>query len=140
MKIDKPMLEELSIVMMQIVSGEHEATTTSTSVAHAEDPTETNCFDATYDLEQDASAQSVLTQFVEDWVSTLNCENMISLALFLTYNPTSILIFSCTKAAEYSDIIMNKSDRTVRQWHSDFRENSAILDSKQGRYQHSRIV
>ena len=87
-RIDEPVLEELPIV-----SAEHEVTATSTSVAHAEDPTETDCSNVTYDLEQDASAQSVLMQFIEDWVSTLDRENTISLAPFLTYNLTSLLIF-----------------------------------------------
>ena len=93
-RIDEPVLEELPIAPMPIVSAEHEATATSTSAAHAEDPTETDCSNVTYDLEQDASAQSVLIQFVEDWVSTLDRENTISLAPFLTYNLTSLLIFS----------------------------------------------
>ena len=121
-RIDKRVLEEPPIVLMPIVSAEHEATATSTSAAHAEDPTETNYSDVTYDLEQDASTQSVLTQFVEDWVATLNRENTISLALFLTYNLTSLLNFSYTKAAQYSGFMINKSERTIRQWHSDFRE------------------
>ena len=134
-RIDEPVLEE-----PPIASAEHEATATSTTAAHAEDPTDTNSSDVTYDLEQDASAQSVLTQFVEDWVSTLDRENTISLALFLTYNLTSLLNLSYTKAAEYSGIMINKSERTVRQWHFDFRENSAILDGKQVRYQCSGIL
>ena len=66
-RIDKPVLEEPPITPMPIVSAEHEATATSTSAAHAEDPTETDCSDVTYDLEQDASTQSVLTHFIEDW-------------------------------------------------------------------------
>ena len=57
-RIDEPVLEELPIAPMPIVSAEHEVTATSTSAARAEDPTETDSSDATYDLKQDASAQS----------------------------------------------------------------------------------
>ena len=94
-RINEAALEELPIVPTLIMSAE--ATAASTSAAHAEDPTETDCFDATFDPEQDASSQSVLTQFVEDWVLTLDRENTISLAPFLTYNLTSLLNFSYTK-------------------------------------------
>ena len=137
-RIDEPAQEEPLIAPTLIASAEE--TTASTSAVHAEDPTETDCSDATFDPEQDAGAQAVLTQFVEDWVLTLDRENTISLALFLTYNFVSLFNFSYTKAAEYVGIMISKSERTVRQWHTDFRGNSAILDSKQGRYQRSGIL
>ena len=137
-RIDEPAQEEPLIAPTLIASAEE--TTASTSAVHAEDPTETDCSDATFDPEQDAGAQAVLTQFVEDWVLTLDRENTISLPLFLTYNFVSLFNFSYTKAAEYVGIMISKSERTVRQWHTDFRENSAILDSKQGRYQRSGIL
>ena len=65
---------------------------------------------------------------------------MISLGLFLQYNLTNLLSMATTKAAEYTGIMLGKSDRTVRQWKADFRENGCIPDTKQGRYQRSGIL
>ena len=128
---EEPLIEAMSSVPAETIP-------TPTS---ANDP-ESDRSDATFDCEQEAtsSSQAVLEQFVEDWVMTLDRENTISLALFLTYNLVNLLNLSFTNAAEYIGIMIGKSERTVRQWHADFRENGAILDSKQGRYQRSGIL
>ena len=95
------MPEELSIEPMSNVLTETILTTTS-----ANDPEESDHSDATFDFEQTArsNSQEVLEQFVEEWVTALDRENTISLALFLTYN----LMY--TNAAEYTGIMIGKSE------------------------------
>ena len=106
------------------------------------DPEESDRSDATFDPDQEptCSTDAILEQFVEDWLLTLDRDNIISLSLFLTYNLKSLLNFSTTKAADYAGIMLGKSDRTIRQWHADFHENGSIPDSKQGRYQRTGIL
>ena len=96
--------------------------------------------DFTYDPDFDSCGGSTgtLGQFAEDWLLSLDRDNIISLSLFLTYNLVSLMNF--TNAAEYVGIMVNKSERTVRQWHSDFREYGCVLDSKQGTYQRTGIL
>ena len=98
------------------------------------DPEDSDRFDATYDPEKDdtSSLDAVLVQFVEDWLLRLDHDTMISFGLFLQNNLTKLLSMATTKAAEYTGIMLGKSDRTVRQWKVYFRENGSIPDSKQG--------
>ena len=108
----------------------------------AGDPEESDRSDATFDPDQEAtcSTYAILEQFVEDWLLTLDRDNIISLSLFLTYNLKSLLNLSTTNAADYAGIMLGKSDRTIRQWHADFHKNGSISDSKQGRYQRTGIL
>ena len=98
--------------------------------------------DFTYDPELDSCGGAVgaLGQFAEDWVLSLDRDNVVSLSLFLMYNLVSLMNFTFTNAAEYVGIMLNKSERTVRQWHSDFREYGCVVDSKQGTYQRTGIL
>ena len=82
----------------------------------------------------------ILEQFVEDWLLTLDRDGVVSLSLFLQYHLKSLLPLSTTSAAEYTAIMLGKSDRTVRQWMANFHENGCIPDSKQGRYQRTGIL
>ena len=83
----------------------------------AGDPEESDRSDATFDPDQEAtcSTDAILEQFVEDWLLTLDRDNIISLSLFLTYNLKSLLNLSTTNAADYAGIMLGKSDRTIRQ-------------------------
>ena len=134
-KFDEPALEQQAIPPTPST----DATNTTPPVV---DPEDSDRSDATYDPDKDAtsSLDAVLAQFVEDWLLTLDRDTMISLGLFLQYNLTNLLSMATTKAAEYTGIMLGKSDRTVRQWKADFRENGCIPDTKQGRYQRSGIL
>lgn len=57
--------------------------------------------------------EACLEQFVEDWVLSRDHENTISLSLFLSFHFMHLLKFMSTKAAEYTAIMIGKSDRTV---------------------------
>ena len=56
------------------------------------------------------------------------------------YHLVNLMNITATKASEYTGIMIGKSDRTVRQWQAEFRENGSIPDSKQGRYQRTGIL
>lgn len=81
-----------------------------------------------------------LEQYVEEWELALDRDDRTSLGLFLTYNLQYTLNFTSTKACEYAAIMMGRSERTIRQWRSDFLDNAEILENKQGRYQRSGLL
>jgi hypothetical protein len=56
-----------------------------------------------------------LGRFAEDWLLSLDRDNVVSLSLFLTYNLVGLMNFTLTNAADYVGIMLNKSERTVRQ-------------------------
>ena len=98
--------------------------------------------DFTYDPELDLCGGSMgaLGRFTEHWVMMLGRDDIVSLSLFLTYNLVSLMNFTFTNAAEYVGIMLNKSERTVHQWYSDFRGYGGVADSKQGTYQCTGIL
>ena len=122
-------------------SGEMETNNPSASTSAVEpessDPSDGN-YSPTEDAGEDVGA--AMEQFVEDWVLSLNRDDTISLALFLTFHLSHLLNLPSTRAAEYAAILIGKSDRTVRQWRADFHENQTIPDSQQGRYQRSGVL
>lgn len=66
--------------------------------------------------------------------------NRVSLGLFLCFQLTKQLDIRDIKAAELSGIMIGKSDKTVREWRTQFFENNGeIPESKQGKYQRSGI-
>ena len=70
---------------------------------------------------------------------TLDRENTISLSLFLTFHLERMLNFSQTNSAELVSIMLGKSDRTIRQWRSEFNKGGEIPENRQGRYQRSGV-
>lgn len=81
-----------------------------------------------------------LELYVDEWVTSLDRDDNISLGLFLTYNLENALQYPSTKAAECAAIMLGKSERTVWQWRTDFLENGEILHNKQGRYQRTGLL
>ena len=122
-------------------SGEME-TNNPSALTSAVEPESSDPSDGNYSPTEDAGedAGAATEQFVEDWVLSLNRDDTISLALFLTFHLSHLLNFPSTRAAEYAAIMIGKSDHTVCQWRADFHENQVILDSQQGRYQRSGVL
>ena len=85
--------------------------------------------------------QEVHGAFAEDWLDTLDKEDIRSLSLFLCYHLVDLLSFTETKAAEFAALMVKKSDRSVRRWRSGLIENGGVLpESQQGRYQRSGVL
>lgn len=79
------------------------------------------------------TSQDILGKFVEDWLETLDKEEMKSVSLFLCYQ---LVPYSETMAAEYAASMPKKSERTVRRWRSGLIDNDGVLlESQQGCYQ-----
>ena len=108
-----------------------------------EDGTISDCSsDGSYNVENELSASPDLRleHFVKDQVLSFSRDNVVSLALFLCYQLENLFRFTATNAAEYDSVMLGKSDRTIRQWKTDFLETGDIADSQQGRYQRSVIL
>ena len=80
------------------------------------------------------TSQDILADFAEDWLETLDKDEIKSITLFLFYH-CACISFTETKAAEYAASMMKKSDQTVRRWRSALIDNDGVLpESEQGRY------
>ena len=66
-----------------------------------------------------ADAKKILPDFVEEWVQTLDREGTKGLAMLFCSTLVNEFSFTKTRAAEFAVKIVNKSDRTVRQWRTD---------------------
>ena len=109
--------------------------TASSETTDEDDPT----FDPVQELIDNPELK--LEQFLEDWLISLDREDKISLGLFLTYNLERVIPkMTSSLAAEYAATMMDKSERTIRNWHSDFAEHGEIPENKQGRYQRDGII
>lgn len=81
-----------------------------------------------------------LEQYVEEWVLSLDREDKISLGLFVSFHLQNLLNFTQSNAADYTGIMVGKSERTVRQWQSDFLEAGEIPDNRQGHYERTGVL
>ena len=93
------------------------------------------------DASTERNAHELLCQFSEEWLKVLDRDDKKSLAIFLCYNLMCHFELNNTQAAEIAAQMVNKSDRTVRQWRTDLVANDGILpESKQGRYQRTGVL
>ena len=60
--------------------------------------------------------QEILKDIAEDWLETLDKDEIKSISLFLSYHFMHAFSFTETKAAECAASMVKKSDRTVRRW------------------------
>ena len=85
--------------------------------------------------------QEILEVFAEDWLETVDKDEIKSISLFLCYHLVSMFSFTETKAAEYTAAMLKKNERTVRRWRSGLIDNDGVLpESQQGRYQRSGVL
>ena len=87
------------------------------------------------------SQLQILSEYSEEWLDVLDGDNKKSLSLFLCYNLVHHFQLNITQAAEIAAKMINKSDRTVRQWRTDLVLNDGVLpETKQGKYQRSGVL
>ena len=85
--------------------------------------------------------QEIRKDFAEDWLETLDKDEIKSISLFLCYHFMHAFSFTETKATECVASMVKKSDRTVRRWRSALINNDGVLpESEQGRYQRSGVL
>lgn len=99
------------------------------------DPTFNNDSSMEYDEE-------VITEtFCEEWVSSLDRKDRISLGLFLCFQLSKQFQLRQTETAEIVGLMVGRSDRTVREWKSAFFENGGeIPEGKQGKYKRTGLL
>ena len=86
------------------------------------------------------TSQDILGDFAEDWLETLDKNEIKSISLFLCYHFVHAFSFIETKAAEYAASMMKKSDQTVRRWRSALIDDEILPELEQGRYQRSGVL
>ena len=74
----------------------------------------------------------MLGDFVEEWLETLDKNEIKSISLFLCYHFVHAFSFTETKAAEYAAYMMKKSDRTARRWRSALIDDGVLPELEQG--------
>ena len=82
----------------------------------------------------------MLGDFVEEWLETLDKNEIKSISLFLCYHFVHAFSFNETKAAEYAASMMKKSDRTARRWRSALINDGVLPELEQGCYQRSSVL
>ena len=105
--------------------------------------TEDEAVDPTFDLDSSIKldADHIAETFCEEWVSELDRDDRVALGLFLCFQMTRHLDIKETRAAELAGMMIEKSDKTVREWRKQFFENDAVIpESKQGKYQRSGVL
>lgn len=105
--------------------------------------TEDEAVDPTFDLDSSmkSDADHIAETFCEEWVSELDRDDRVALGLFLCFQMTRHLDIKETRAAELAGMMIEKSDKTVREWRKQFFENDAVIpESKQGKYQRSGVL
>jgi len=98
--------------------------------------------DESYDPDNDdkPDMEAVIHGFAQEWVESLNRDDVMALSMFLH----SLLVFrlhlSLTDSAVMIGDLLGYSDRTVREWRSAFvNNNGSFPDSDQGTYQRSGV-
>ena len=86
------------------------------------------------------TSQDILGDFAEDWLETLDKNEIKSISLFLCYHFVHAFSFIETKAAEYAASMMKKSDRTAGRWRSSLIDDGILPELEQGCYQRSGVL
>ena len=86
------------------------------------------------------TSQDILGDFAEDWLETLDKDEIKSISFFLCYHFVHAFSLIETKAAEYAASMMKKSDRTARRWRSTLIDDGILPELEQWRYQRSGVL
>ena len=90
-------------------------------------------YDPAIEIEQNPNLK--LETFLEEWVLSLDRDDTISL---LDFHLKALLRVNATTAAEYTSIMMGKSEKTIRTWYFD--NGTEIKENMQGRYQRRGLL
>lgn len=86
------------------------------------------------------TSDDILKTFAEQWKQTLDQEDLKSLALFLLHIFTTKLEMTHARATDCTAKIIGKTDRTIRQWRSDFITYGEIRESQKGKYTRPKVL
>ena len=77
------------------------------------------------------TSQDILGYFAEDWLETLDKNEIKSISFFLCYHFVHAFSFIETKAEEYAASMMKKSDRTARGCRSTLIDDGVLPELEQ---------
>ena len=85
--------------------------------------------------------KEMVNKFCNEWVESLDQDNRVSLGLFIHFQLMQYFSFTMMNAAKYAGLLVDRSERTIREWRKAFFDNNGeISESKQGRYQRTGIL
>lgn len=87
-----------------------------------------------------ARPEDILKTFSEQWKTTLDQEDLKSLALFLCHIFTTELEMTHSRAAKHAAKVIGKTDRTIRQWRSDLTTYGEVRESRKGKYERPKVL
>ena len=98
--------------------------------------------DSTFDPEDEDFDEEVnIHTYSQEWVESLDRDDLLSLSILLWYLVVGVLHFQLTEAAKVIGSVLGKSDRTVREWRSTFIGNKGEFpDTLQGKYQREGVL
>ena len=120
--------------------------TTNPSSSHPPDDPEScsESDDPSFDPDRslDSDEKKALAQtYIEEWVCALSRDDLMSLSITLHHALVDICGVKKTEAAEVIGHLINKSERTVREWKTTFYANDGSFpDSEQGCYQRTGVL
>ena len=97
--------------------------------------------DGVLQIEDEIEERADMTQtYIKEWVSSLKCDDVMSLSLLLHSLMANDLNVKSRTADELTGRVLNVSDRSVREWRSQFIKNDGCFpDTLQGKY-HRDVV
>ena len=98
--------------------------------------------DSTFDPEEEDFDEEVsIHTYSQEWVESLDRDDLLSLSILLWYLLVNVLQFQLTEAAKLIGNVIGKSDRTVREWRATFIANEGEFpDTMQGKYQREGVL
>ena len=105
--------------------------------------TEDESVDPSFDLDNSVrnDYDHLIERFCDDWVLQLDRDDKVALGLFLCFQLTKHFEVGETRAAEIAGMMIGRSEKSIREWRSQFFENDGELpESKQGRYHRTGVV
>ena len=86
--------------------------------------TEDEEVDPSFDLDSSLKSDNnhIIGNFCEEWITHLNHEDRVSFGMFLYFQLTTVLGKGETESAELGGLMITKSDKTIRDWRSNFFE------------------
>ena len=106
-----------------------------TSSSESDDPV----FDPNTSLDSEQE-KALAAQHVEEWVSVLSRDDLMSLSLTLHHVLVNIYGVTKRNAAEMIGNLIGKNERTVREWRKFFNDNGGSFpDSEQGHYRRQGV-
>ena len=95
-------------------------------------------FDLDFSIKSDK--EHAIETFCEDWTTSLSWEDRASLGLFISFQLTKVLQKGETDVDELAAMMVGKSDKTIRDWRTQFLDTNDLPKSKQGHYQRTGVL